>query len=460
FVVLFVYSLFGEKLPAIMKKIFVVWGGAIIVTLLFLPVFFIMALKPAFDIYLLATGLYITPALVYLAFKREKGSILALAGMAAMFFTGLNDILYGNLIINTFNMASIGTCVFIIMQAYLLSSLFSGAYRRSQEESGKNLLNSEENRKQNEFIRTILASASGSIRESAQKMVEILDGFRTDSHGHAASIEEVAASIEEISAATQSIAKGTEHQDTSLVSLNSALEKLASILSEAEKETASALNLASEISVHAKAGSESISVMKGSMDTINESSSQMNGIIQIINDISDRINLLSLNAAIEAARAGNAGRGFAVVADEISKLADATAASIKDIDILIRTNDGEIRSGSSNIHCAVGSVSKIIDNVGSINTAISAVSGYVTSQVNLNSGVNVEAHTVRTRAEEIRSAMSDQQRAVDEISGMIASINEISQNNSRRIEEMTDFARSLTEMIDNMTGQIETYGKA
>ena len=81
--------------------------------------------------------------------------------------------------------------------------------------------------------------------------------------------------------------------------------------------------------------------MNVSITNITESSQQVTDIISIIDDISDKINLLSLNAAIEAARAGEAGRGFAVVADEISKLADQTAASINDIDSLIRKNNNE-----------------------------------------------------------------------------------------------------------------------
>ena len=91
------------------------------------------------------------------------------------------------------------------------------------------------------------------------------------------------------------------------------------------------------------------------------SSREMMGIVDIINDISEKINLLSLNAAIEAARAGDAGRGFAVVADEISKLADQTAISIKEIDRLIKVNNDEITAGGDNIDSAIDTISACSD---------------------------------------------------------------------------------------------------
>jgi len=457
FIGLFEYSLYGNKLPKTGKYIITGIGAALMASFTLLPVSIFLKGKIIYDLYLMLSGFYITVTMFYLAVRGNKGASIAFAGMAALYFTGINDILYTRLIVNTMNMASIGLVAFILAQTYLLSSLFSGAFKQSQIESEKNLRQGEEIKAQNDFIKNVLKTASAGIFEASKKMSGTLSLFRSDASEESASLEEVAASVEEISAAAQNISSGTDNQDTDLNALDSALKSLDEILKQTAKAVSDALSVAVTISDDARTGGESISVMKVTMDELFLSSKQMNSIIQIINDISDKINLLSLNAAIEAARAGDYGRGFAVVADEISKLADQTAASIKEIDSLIKKNESAIQSGGSNIQNAVTSVSKIISNVGVISTAISSISDFMKQQVELNSTINTGATRVKERGGEMKIAMKDEKNAVEEISNTITSISAISQVNSQRIEDMADYANSLTAMINEMNTSIEKY---
>jgi methyl-accepting chemotaxis protein len=215
----------------------------------------------------------------------------------------------------------------------------------------------------------------------------------------------------------------------------------------------------SMISENAKSGEQSLQVMNDSMKNIRGSSSEITGIVQIINDISDRINLLSLNAAIEAARAGDAGRGFAVVADEISKLADQTASSIKNIDDLIRTNERDIVQGIGNIKDAVDKIDSIISGIEGIVDKIKEIPARMNEQSETNRVVNENARLVTMKSQEITSAMTEQRNAMDEISKTVASINQLSQGNTQKIMEITGFAKSLVGKVEKLNGEIEKAGE-
>ncbi|MBN2078188.1 MAG: hypothetical protein JW838_04430 [Spirochaetes bacterium] len=315
----------------------------------------------------------------------------------------------------------------------------------------------EVNRVQNTFIRNVLNTGSGSLVDSMETLSSTISEFTRHSQEQAAATEEVTASIEEITAGVDNVKNNADEQYGSLELLMNTMGHLSESIVTMNAVVGEALAMIEQISVNAKSGEQSLRVMDESMGKISGSSREMTGIIQIINDISDKINLLSLNAAIEAARAGDAGRGFAVVADEISKLADQTASSIKNIDALIRTNEQEIASGNRNVAVAVEHINYIISDIDKIVEKITTISEQMAQQNQANRTVNENAERVKMRSEQITHSMNEQKLAIEEISKTVGSINDLSQSNTHQIMQITDSTKSIVSKVETMHTDIELF---
>jgi methyl-accepting chemotaxis protein len=354
----------------------------------------------------------------------------------------------------------VGITLFILCSMVGVLRRFLDLARSTEIANERAQKEAEKNRSQNLFIRDVLKKNSESLVGHTESLSSGMEEFTDNTREQAASTEEISASIEEILAGVESVKRSADDQYAGIERLAQALAELGGSASQLGDTVGRSLSTIHQISSNAKSGEESLRVMNESMQTISGSSAEITGIVEIINDISDRINLLALNAAIEAARAGEAGRGFAVVADEIGKLADATAGSIKSINTLIKNNEQEIGSGMRNITVAVSRINAIMKDIDGIVAMISEISGQAGRQASANKIVEESAAMVKGRAEQITRAMNEQNLAVSEISRGVGSINELSQNNTLRIQAIADSARALVEMMSGLRNEIDEFGRS
>lgn len=267
-------------------------------------------------------------------------------------------------------------------------------------------------------LQNALQAAQTAVLDSsrfAESLHTSLVTLEESSQEQAAATEEIQASIETFSAGGEQVEVQAIAQARALDSLDQALESRGALQSQLMDGLSRAAQSAERVQELAESGRTMLYGIVETMAGIESSSVRISAIVDIIQEIADRVNLLALNASIEAARAGEAGRGFAVVANEVSRLADRTTESARDINGLVEANAAAIRDGLERARSSTVQIGAIVD--GALESS-QLVRG-------LNSLRSAEAASRRTFEQlyaELRSASLAIRQSATEQSGVVREI--------------------------------------
>lgn len=274
------------------------------------------------------------------------------------------------------------------------------------------------------------------FNQFVMKLREIIQYVKDNSTSLASSTAELSATTEELLRTSSDQASQVTAVASAVAELEATSQGILTAIKESDNLSKSAVSSTKEGKLIVDRLIEEINDLKHKMDTLNDtirnlssSSSEIGNILNTINDIADQTNLLALNAAIEAARAGEHGRGFAVVADEVRKLAEKTQNSTKEIESIVKSVQNETNLSEKNMMESIETIENSLKTMAETNTKFEQIMKMVEEVANKNASIGISTE--------------EQFKAIEDISRSIQSISAGIEESSKAVEEVANTIMSI-----------------
>ncbi len=297
-----------------------------------------------------------------------------------------------------------------------------------------------------------LASMSQETSSAANEITTSTELVLKNIEGQTTAITQTSAAVEEMSKNVGQVFQSVEVQSSSVTEATASISQLARSINDVTENSRKVSALANAINDSALEGNKAVKDSVRGMRDISESTGEINKIIDVITGIAGQTNLLALNAAIEAARAGEAGKGFAVVADEVRALAEQSGQAAKEIADLINKANSKADSGVKLVESVDRIITGMIDSIMEINQLAIDVDRSTDEQEIGIAEVSKAMENLREITDGIVSAMEEQNRGTEEIAESMNSLTRISEEINVAMTEQSTSTGEIMKSIENISG--------